>query len=1040
MFPLAPPSVVKFRFSAYEIDSSRRELRRAGAVIEVQPKVLDVLIHLVRHRERVVPKQELLDELWGDAAVSEGVLSTAIHAARSAIDDTASRAWAIKTAARHGYRFVAEVVESVDATGETAERVAPARVPGVGIDDPFVGRDRILRRIMAAFLAAAGGRGRVITLAGESGIGKTRILDELMVRAVEWNARVVAAWCDARDGAPPYAPWTDMLESLVASESPAEAAADLGAGAADLASLVPSIRRLRPDLQEPPRLLSGTSRFRLFESIRSFLANYSARQPILMLLDDVQSADHASLRLLAHLAREVRHLRILVVVTLREHTGAPDLVVDETLAELSRQFPGERMLLEGLTQDEIATLVGHLTAATPASGLVDTIQLRSEGNPFFIKEIVSLLDADPDDGSEPGQVAGVANWATRVPPGVRDVILGRLRRCSESGQQMLRGAAVLGREFRMAMLARLIDRDPVELAEAIAEGCAAGFLREDPADPDLFRFSHGLLHETIYDSATAAQRKRLHRRAGEALESGRGTPSVTSPTEVALHFLRAGDDAALGKAIEYASRAAEHATGVHAHDEASKLYGMALDALERMSAPNEGTRCELLISLGAAQLGARVGDPRARESLLRAAEIARQIGEPLQLARAALEVSAIGMQSGPRDEEITRILEAALEAIGPAQDALRARLAANLAFQLGSFEHRDRSLALCEEAVALARKSDDTHALCEALHMRCTLRSGPGCGTARLGDADELLALAVEADSSELGLFGYRWRLLTMLELGDMEAVDRELADYDAAGDRGRIWSARWYGLTMRAARAFSEARFDAAERMIVEGFAHRRDATTPLIIGTFGTQLFWLRRFQGRLDEVAHLRSHQSPHATFRVLRTLLEAELGNLDSATSELRSMIDRDLARLPRDFTYLYVLTMLAEICVAVRDEACARTIYAELLPHADRYVFLFLGSVQLGSVSRSLGRLAALFGDADAADRHFAAALDANERIGAHLWIACTRLDWATQLATRGRAGTERARNLLRPCLADAHERGIETIARRASELMDRLPA
>jgi len=1030
---------VKYRFARYEIDASRRELLRDGVIVEVQPKVLDVLIHLVRHRERVVSKQELLDELWGDAAVSEGVLSTAVHAARSAVEDTASRAWAIKTVARHGYRFVAEVAES-EVAGAARAMPRPAPRIAVAANDLFVGRDRILRRIEAAYVAAAGGRGRVITLSGEAGIGKTRILDELMLRCEAWGAQVLAAWCDAREGAPAYAPWTEILDGIVSSEAPAEASADLGAGAADLASLVPSIRKFYPDIEEPPQLQSGTSRFRLFESVRILLANHSARQPILILIDDVQAADHASLRLLAHLAREIRHLRILVVVTLREHAGESDVVLEETLAELVRQFPGERVLLEGLGPEEIATLVAHLTDSVPASGLVETVQLRSEGNPFFIKEIVSLHDADPTDGLDPGSPAAGGTRATRVPPGVRDVILGRLRGRDEPCQQVLRAASVLGREFRLATLSRLIDRDPIELSESLAEATATGFVREDPADSDLFRFSHGLLHETIYDTATSAQRKRLHRRAGEALESQRGGPADISPAEVARHFMRAGDDDALAKAVEYASRAAERASAVHAHDEASKLYGMALDALERMRAPTDAMRCELLISLGAAQLGARAGDPRGRASLLRAAEIAREIGEPLQLARAAIEVSALSMQSGPRDAEIIGILESALAAIPPVEEALRARLSAYLAFQLGSFRTHERSLALSEEALALARKSGDSLALCEALNMRCMLRSGPGYGTARLRDADELVALASESNAAELGLFGHRWRLLTMLEVGDMESVDRELAAYDAASDRGRIWSGRWYGLTIRAARALAEARFDAAERMIVEGFAHRREATTPLIIGTFATQLFWLRRFQGRLDEVAHLRDHESPHLTFRVLRTLLDAELGNHDEARRELQQIVGRDLDGLPRDYTYLYIHAMLADICTVVGDESTGAMIYDRLLPHADRYVLLFLGSVQLGSVARTLGCLAGLRGDSDAAGRHFAAALEANERIGAHLWIERTRLDWALQLASTGEEGARRARDLLRPCLADAHERGVASIARRARELMDRLPA
>ena len=364
---------------------------------------------------------------------------------------------------------------------------------------------------------------------------------------------------------------------------------------------------------------------------------------------------------------------------------------------------------------------------------------------------------------------------------------------------------------------------------------------------------------------------------------------------------------------------------------------------------------------------------------------------------------------------------------------------ANLAFQLRGRHDLERGASLCEEALGLARKSGDEEAICEALNMRCALQSAPGLGAGRLRDADELVARADKADATELGLFGNRWRMLTMLELGDMEAADRELAAYDAAVDRSRVWSGRWYGLTVRAARALAEARFDAAERMVVESFAHRRDETTPLIIGVFATQLFWLRREQGRLQEVEHLRRHQSPRLPFKVLRTLLEAELGNVDAARQELTEILEHYMEEITWDFTYLYIVSTLAESCIAMKDERYARRMYDMLRPHADHYVILFLGSLQLGSVGRHLGRLAGLLGDTEAANHHFAHALEANQRIGAHLWAARTRLDWAHQLAAQGPEDGERARDLLRPCLADAHERGMSAVAREARELMDRLP-
>ena len=633
----APGMSTTYRFGHFEIDADRRELRREDTLVDVQPKVLDVIVHLVRARDRVVSRQELLDELWGNTAVSEGVLTTAIHAARSALDDTASRGWAIKTVARHGYRFVASVSE------ETQRAPAVAASPTVPsqswTDDTFVGRERGLARIEAAFRAACAGRGRVLIVSGDSGIGKTRLLDELMIRSRDWGALAVEAWCDAREGAPAYAPWREVLTHLIETSDAVEATKDLGAGAADLVTLVPLVAELFPELPEPPRLQSNTTRFRLLESIRTYLAHKSARQPILLLLDDLQSADHASLRLLSNLARELRHMQILVVAALRERAGTSDPVLEETLAEIARHYPGERMTLDGLSRADVRSLVASLTGATPPDAWVETILARSEGNPFFVKEIVSLLDGDED------ALAGGESydWATRVPPGVRDVILGRMHQLSEDSQQVLQGASVLGREFRADVLAALLDREGGDLAESLAEICAIGFVAEDASDVDLHHFSHGLIHETIYDSATSAQRKRLHRRAGEALESLPGLPAESSAAELAQHFMQAGDEGALGKAIQYAVKAAEEASALHAHDEAAKLYGLALDALERMAQPDEPLRCDLLIALGAARLDARTGDPRGRDSLLRAAEIARQLGEPQQLARAALAVSATAM-------------------------------------------------------------------------------------------------------------------------------------------------------------------------------------------------------------------------------------------------------------------------------------------------------------------------------------------------------------------------------------------------------------
>jgi DNA-binding winged helix-turn-helix (wHTH) protein/tetratricopeptide (TPR) repeat protein len=1028
---------VIYRFGEHSIDDGRLELRRGSRVLDVQPKVLDVLIHLIRERERVVSQAELLDALWGDAAVVAGVLTTAVHEARAALGDNAHRQWAIKTVARRGYRFAAPVEE------EPSPIVieAPPQSGDPRTKEAFVGREDALAQFDTALGAAVAGRGRVVAVTGEPGIGKTRLLDELASRAGSRGAQVLAAWCYEGEGSPPYWPWVQVLRAAIAGESPEDVLVDMGAGAADLAALVPALHELRPDLPEPPRLQSGPSRFRLFESIAGFLANLAKRRPLLLLVDDLHSADRASLRLLSFLAREVRHLSLLVVVTVREGESEVNGVLQETLAELARHFPGERMRLEQLSLSETRELIGSLTGVEFSQAVAQVIAERSEGNPFLVKEIVGLLQTQGELDEEPGTGA----WMSSVPPGVRDVILRRLHRRSRSCQKVLALSAVLGREFRSELLERLAALGEEELATGLDEACAAGFLHEQPTREGCYRFSHVLTQETLYAEWNANERMRWHRRAGEALEelvsSGPGAPLA----ELAHHFLRASEGGDTGKAVDYAVRAAEQAISVHADDEAVKHYGRALEALERLDVPDAARRCELLLALGTAQLGVRSSDPSGRESLLRAAEVAREVGKPDKLAQAALELAAVALQSGPGDPVVIELLERALADLDESDAALRARVMAGLAVQRLSGPALEQSAWLSEDAVILARKTADAATLGDALNRRCAFLSGPGRIHERLRHADALLELGRETDSIEFALFGHRWRLVSMLELGEVGAAERELEACERAAGEARAWTALWYALTLRAARAFSEGRLDEAERLARDALSRRRDELTPVVVYAFGTQLLWLRREQGRLDEVVPFEAVDLPGSRFprlavsRATAALLGAERGSQGDARRELRRFAADHLADLPRDFTYLYILAVLSELCAAVEDAESAEIVYEALVPFADYYVVLFLGVVCLGSTERYLGQLAATMGQWERGEAHLAEALRRNQRIGSRLWVAHTQLDWAKMLHARGGADASmRAFEFLHPCLATAAELGLKGLEEKALTLAAQL--
>ena len=223
----------QYRFGAFEVDSKRRELRRGLDVVDVQPKVLDVIVHLIEARDRVVSRDELLDDLWGDAAVSEGVLTTAIHAARTALNDSAARAWAIKTVARRGYRFVAPVAEG-DSQRSASVPSAPAPEPWTqeGRGD-YVGGEASLKRVAHAFQRAVHGEGGILVVTGEAGQGKTRLLDEVQRLAQNWQALVAATSCEGREGAAAYSSWASLIRKLAVQCERDESLRDVGASPSD---------------------------------------------------------------------------------------------------------------------------------------------------------------------------------------------------------------------------------------------------------------------------------------------------------------------------------------------------------------------------------------------------------------------------------------------------------------------------------------------------------------------------------------------------------------------------------------------------------------------------------------------------------------------------------------------------------------------------------------------------------------------------------------------------------------------------------------
>jgi DNA-binding winged helix-turn-helix (wHTH) protein len=291
-------------FGVFELDDSLFELRHEGRMVKLPPKTFDLLLYLVRHRDRVVSKTELLDKLWPGEHVTEAVLPTNVSAARTALGDARGRSGMIQTVHGRGYRFVASVEERL-ASGETPPDVAEIRL--------FVGRDDVMGELTAQLGDCFAGRGRVALLVGEPGIGKTCTAFELVGEARRRGALVLEGHATEGEGAPAFWPWMQGLRGLMGAVGPERIAATLGSGASELARLLPELRKWLPDLAEPDPLESAQARFRFFDAVTTALQTASRERPLVVFLDDLHWADEPTLLLFQFLAREVRNARVLLL-------------------------------------------------------------------------------------------------------------------------------------------------------------------------------------------------------------------------------------------------------------------------------------------------------------------------------------------------------------------------------------------------------------------------------------------------------------------------------------------------------------------------------------------------------------------------------------------------------------------------------------------------------------------------------------------------------------------------------------------------------
>jgi len=692
-------------------------------------------------------------------------------------------------------------------------------------------------------------------------------------------------------------------------------------------------------------------------------------------------------------AREVASSPLLLVAGYRDVDPLPSAPLRSVLAELSREPAVHRLALGGLDVTAVGEFIQRAAPEVASSAMSAALTERTDGNPLFVGETLRLLVLEHDSGE-------TATDGLTVPPSLHDVIAKRLARLPARCARLLPSAAVLGREFPVDALARMEGVEESELLDTLDDAITTRVVTDVPGSGGRLRFAHVLIRDTLYEDLTPAGRRRLHRRAGEALESIHGDRSGPHLAELALHTLAARD---FDRGIAYARRAGDRALALLAYEEAARLYETALAALDSSRPGDEVARCELLLALGEAR--SRAGDgPGSKEIFLEAASIAERIGQERHFARAALGYGGrmLVVRAG-RDDRLVPLLERALELLPPDDIELRSRLLSRLAGACRDERSPVRRDALSREAVELARTSGNDVALAFALEGRAAAILAPDTLEEVLVLGSELVEVGSRTGDPERIIHGHSYRIMTQIAFGTLDDALPDVEHRNRASRELQQPIQLWQTAVDEAMLALAAGRLGEGEELVDNAFAVGERAIPELAVPAFVFQRYVLADFRGRHDLVEpDLRKVVAAHPRRRVFACALvhlHARRGGEAEAGTELDALAGPGFPELLFDQEWLVATSLLAETVTLLGRTDLAPALYESMLPYAALTAIDLPEGIR-GSMSRYLGQLAELLGQPERAEGHFEAAIEANGRLGARPWLALTQRDLAHLLRAR----------------------------------------
>jgi DNA-binding SARP family transcriptional activator len=846
---------------------------------------------------------------------------------------------------------------------------------------------------------------------GDPGVGKSRLAGEFASRVHASGGNVLWGRCHEQSLVP-YEPFVEVLRQYVGSLDDEDLAQVAHEAGAQFLSLAPDMaRRLGGAVLEPVADDPKARRYRLFESVAEVLSVAAGQRGLMMVLEDLHWADQSTILLLQHLARRAARGPVLMLGTLR---GVEVQGGDPIAPLLATEEPGAATWttqLMGLTAAETGEMVAELA---PDHDLQDRIFEETNGNPLFVVELVRAVLEEGDEH--------------RLPSRVVEVIDRRLKRLAPDSETTLGSGAVLGRSFPLEIVARMTGLSSARLLDSVDELIEAGLVEEIPDHPGQVSFTHALIREVRYAQHSAARRRALHGAAAEAIEAIDRDDLDDHLGELAAHLEAAVlDRGSARSAVEALRSAGLQAGHRQAFEDATALLTRACQLFD-LSKPSDSERLNVVLPLAESlRASGRIEDARA--SAAEAVTLAVALGDAQGVTRAALCFvgSHLVFKAGRPDVEDISILENSIAALDDGAPAQRVRLLARLCSAIYYSDRFDEVGSLSNQALELAtREAVDDEALGWA-HYACfwaALR--PEGVSIAASEVEELVAIRSRAGSLELDCESTLVEWYSLLQRGRPDQVAARLAERREAIHAMGMPIYRWFLEAISAVLAVVQGRGPDAERFIEQATTFAAAVDAHDLARYAALPLLQLRRDQGREAELVEpLRFVVANNPGLPMWRSILLLFLvgaGETEEAQDLLAELARDRFDCLPRDVNWPWAMVAASESCVALDAGPVAEVLYGLISPLPAQSVVAGPALGFHGPLDRYLGPLAALLGRHEAAEVHFAAALDVLDRGGARPLAAATRLDHARALLLAGMA--VQARERAGEALEAAEEMGL----------------